>query len=255
MVYRRHGSGSIGEMFEIVQDHPCPYLTDLVATTAYRLNEGVTAEAYLAMLERGWRRFGSTFFRPVCQACDQCRSLRIEVDEFAPNRSMRRTLEKNHDLTVTLQKASLSGEHLKLYDRYHADMHERRGWHEKDSSPADYHQTFVDGRETWGHELLFRLDGELICVALLDLLPSALSAVYCYYDPKLRDRGLGVNAVLQQIELARQLKAEHLYLGYWIEGNASMRYKSRYRPHELLDGRPDSEQTPIWHGPEQSADG
>ena len=240
-------------MFEIVQDHPCPYLTDLVATTAYRLNEAKGPEAYHSMLERGWRRFGLTFFRPVCVGCAECRSLRIDVQRFEPNRSMRRTREMNIDLDVTLQKVSLSGDHLRLYDRYHADMHVRRHWHEKESSPADYHQTFVDGRQSWGHELLFHLDGELVCVALVDILPAAMSAVYCYYEPKLRRRGLGVNAVLAQIELARERAMPHLYLGYWIEGNASMRYKARYRPHEILAGRPDSTVEPKWQAePQQS---
>lgn len=233
-------------MFEIVQDNPCPYLTDLVATTAYRLNEETTPEAYRAMLERGWRRFGLTFFRPVCRGCNECRSLRIDVEDFKPNRSMRRTREMNLDLEVTLQKTSLSSAHLRLYDRYHADMRRRRSWSEKESSPAEYHQTFVDGRESWGHELLFHLDKELVCVALVDLLPGAFSAVYCYYEPELRRRGLGVQAVLTQIELARQKGVPHLYLGYWIEGNLSMRYKARYRPHEILAGRPGLDDEPLW---------
>ncbi|MEM8996441.1 MAG: arginyltransferase, partial [Acidobacteriota bacterium] len=189
----------MASMFEIVQDHPCPYLTDRVATTAYRLNEGCTAEKYQALLERGWRRFGLTFFRPVCTGCAECRSLRIEVEHFRPNRSMRRTAESNLDLDLTLQPASFGREHLALYERYHADMHDRRGWVERESSPADYHHTFVEGRETWGHELLFRLNGKLVCVALVDILPGAMSAVYSYYDPTLRRRGLGVQAVMTQV--------------------------------------------------------
>ncbi|MEM6793052.1 MAG: arginyltransferase [Acidobacteriota bacterium] len=236
-------------MFEIVENHPCPYLTDRVATTAYRLNEGVSEERYEAMLERGWRRFGRTFFRPECRGCAECRSLRIEVERFKPNRSMRRTLSANEDLEVTVGPASLSVEHLELYDRYHADMRDRRGWVERDSSPADYHQTFVEGRASWGHEMLIRLHGRLVCVALLDWLPAALSAVYCFYDPRLRHRSLGIYAVLQEIELARREEVPYLHLGYWIPGNASMRYKSKYRPHEILRGRPDLDEAAEWREP------
>ncbi|MEO1084374.1 MAG: arginyltransferase, partial [Acidobacteriota bacterium] len=204
---------------------------------------------YQELLERGWRRFGLTFFRPVCTGCAECRSLRIEVEEFRPNRSMRRTAEANFDLDLTLQPASFGRQHLALYERYHADMQERRGWVERESSPADYHHTFVEGRESWGHELLFRLDGELVCVALVDILPGAMSAVYSYYEPSLRRRGLGVQAVLSQVEIARRRKLPFLYLGYWIEGNASMRYKARYRPHQILEGRPELDEAAPWRPP------
>ena len=254
-IYRRpHATSMVGydrPMFEIVQDHPCPYLTDQVAKTRYRLHEGCTEKQYLAMLERGWRRFGLTFFRPTCAACSECRSLRVDVETFAPNRSMRRNLRENDDLDVSFQPASLTVEHLELYGRYHDDMHHRREWTERDAAPADYFQTFVQGQGSWGHELLVRLHGQLVCVALLDVLaPKAFSAVYCYYDPRLRHRGLGVFAVLTEIAKARQEGIPHVYLGYLIEDNRSMRYKAKYRPHEILDGRPLETEAPQWQLPE-----
>ena len=52
--------------------------------------QNVTAEEYERMLMRGWRRFGPLYFRPACQACTQCISLRIPTDTFKPNRSQRR---------------------------------------------------------------------------------------------------------------------------------------------------------------------
>lgn len=212
----------------------------------YRFIEDCDVETYQAMLARGWRRFGQVFFRPICAACHECRSLRVDVEAFAPNRSMRRTLQQNRDLEIILQPPSLTGAHLGLYERYHADMAVRRGWREKDESPLDYYMTFIEGHQDFGRELLFLLGDRLVCVALVDVLPRAISAVYCFYDPQLRSRSLGVQSVLTEIELARERSLPYVYLGYWVADNVSMRYKARYRPHELLEGRPGFEEEPKW---------
>ena len=237
-------------MFEVVHDHDCPYLSGVQAKTDYRLMEDCSAEQYNRLLERGWRRFGCTFFRPICISCSQCRSLRLDLDSFVPSRTMKRTWRKNQDLRVLLQPASISSSHLNLYGRYHGDMADRRGWTEKTISAGNYVQTFVEGKNDYGYELLYLEGDKLLAVALVDILPEAISAVYCYYDPELRSRGLGIFSVLMQIELARRRNIPHLYLGYWIESNASMRYKATYQPHELLQGRPSLDDKALWCLPE-----
>lgn len=238
-------------MLDLVQDHPCSYLPDRTARMRYRMMPDCPPRTYEKLLERGWRRFGDAFFRPVCRTCVECRSLRIDVDAFEPNRSMRRTMRKNEDLTVILRPASMTREHLDLYERYHDDMHERRGWRERQVDSDEYWSTFVSGGESYAREMLY-LDGErLLGVALVDVLPNALSAVYCYYDPDERQRGIGVLSVLAQVELARRREIPHLYLGYWIRGNQSMKYKARYRPHEILRGRPRLEEETDWRDGEE----
>ena len=231
-------------------DERCVYLPDQLSRVRYRLIDRCSPKVYGEMLERGWRRFGRVFFRPACEACQECRSLRLPMDAFRPNRSMRRTLQRNRDLTLRLQPVSLSRQHLELYDRYHADMAERKGWKEKSISPFDYYQTFVEGHQEFAHEILFFLDERLVAVGLVDILPNALSAVYCYYEPEERKRSLGVFSVLQEIHLAQERDLDHVYLGYLVEGNASMRYKARYHPHEILAGRPRSDEEPGWTLPE-----
>ncbi len=245
-------------MLEVIREaaggeEDCVYLPGQRSRIRYRLIASCRLSTYSQMLERGWRRFGRVFFRPVCAACEECRSLRLEVAGFQPSRSMRRNLRRNRDLEVILRPASASYAHLALYNRYHADMEERRGWGEKSITPIDYVRTFVDGRQGFGHEMLYVAGDRLLGVALVDILPpvsprisAAISAVYCYYEPQERRRGLGVFSLLQHLELARERRIPHVYLGYWVEGNASMRYKADYRPHEILRGRPDFEQAPEW---------
>lgn len=233
-------------MLDVVQEHGCSYLPGRTARMRYRLMPDCPPATYEKLVSRGWRRFGATLFRPACRGCEECLSLRLDVEEFEPSRSQRRTLRKNEDLTIVLRQASISREHLDLYDRYHADMTERRGWEEKFLDAEGYHSTFVAGGESFAHELLYFHEERLLGVALVDILPSSLSAVYCYYDPDERQRGIGVFSVLAQVELARQHGIPHVYLGYWIEGNRSMAYKSRYRPHQILSGRPRLEEAPTW---------
>lgn len=232
------------------QEETCVYLPDRLAQMRYRVIDHCAAAAYQRLLERGWRRFGRVFFRPVCVGCEECRSLRVDVERFSPNRSMRRALARNQDLEIVLRPASVTQDHLSLYLRYHRDMTERKDWPRKATTPIGYYQTFCEGKESFGHEMLFVLGERLVAVALVDLLPRAVSAVYCYYDPELRSRSLGVFSILQQVELARLRSAPYLYLGYWIDGNASMRYKARYRPHEILEGRPGLAARGVWRGSE-----
>lgn len=234
------------------REEDCVYLPGERSRIRYRVTESCTAEAYLRMLERGWRRFGRVFFRPECAACRECRSLRLDVERFSPNRSMRRNLRRNRDLGVVLRPASISAAHLALYNRYHADMAVRKRWSEKSIAPIDYYRTFVDGGQEFGHEILYVAGDYLLGVALVDILPAdragrgAISAVYCYYEPTERRRGLGVFSVLQHLELARSRGIPHVYLGFWVAGNPSMRYKAAYHPHEILRGRPELDDEPVW---------
>lgn len=233
-------------MISRIENHPCTYLPNLAAKTHYRYLESCDAKTYEAMLERGWRRFGKILFRPECSVCQQCRSLRVEVERFTPNRSMSRAGKKNADLDVEWSKPLLTVDHLELFRRYHQAQNVLRGWPLCSAEPDEYCRSFVEGSGVFGHELRLELGGRLIAVALVDVLPRAISAVYCYYDPNFRDRTLGVMAILQQIQKARELGIPYVYLGYWVEPNSSMRYKSRYRPHQLLQGRPADLAEPNW---------
>jgi arginine-tRNA-protein transferase len=82
-------------------------------------------------------------------------------------------------------------------------------------------------------ELVYRLAGRVVAVGIADAEPSALSAVYCYFDPELASRSLGVFNVLQVIGEAERRRCLWTYLGFYVEGCAAMSYKAGYRPCEL----------------------
>jgi len=103
-----------------------------------------------------------------------------------------------------------------------------------DTTPERYSEFLL---AHWGGDTRFlelHLDTKLMAVAVTDRLPGCLSAVYTFFDPALSDRAPGTYAILCQIEEARRLGLEYLYLGYWIGECPKMSYKERFRP---LDAR------------------
>jgi len=90
--------------------------------------------------------------------------------------------------------------------------------------------------------------GPLLAVAVTDVTPQGLSAVYTFFDPDQAHRGLGTFAILQQIAWAQREQLPHLYLGYWIRDHRKMDYKRRFRPLEAYDGR-------RWHAFDDELDG
>ena len=244
------------EPFEFVSGPSvCSYLPGETSSLAYRFfRRRIEAPTYAAALRRGWRRFGTHLFRPACTACRMCRSLRVDVAGFRPSRSQRRTRRANAGVSVEVRAPTITDEHIDLFNRYHADMRERRGWRPNVTTPDDYYDSFLDGDGEYAREFLYRERGRLVGVALTDVLDGASSAAYAYFDPALRSRALGVNSVLAQIEHAQSLGLPYHYLGYWVEGCQSMAYKNQYRPHELLTRYPADDEEPVWLPAEQALD-
>jgi arginine-tRNA-protein transferase len=105
-----------------------------------------------------------------------------------------------------------------------------------DTPDPEKYSEFLINPYTEANFYEFRLNGRLLGVAVVDVLDDALSAVYTYFDPREAARGLGVYAVLWQIEEAKASKIEHVYLGYWIKECPKMAYKDQYRPFEVYRG-------------------
>ncbi len=235
------------ELFRVVApEGECSYLPWETSSLEYRLIFAIDADDYEAMLVRGWRRHGIHFFRPACPNCVKCRSLRIDVERFRPTKSQRRNLRRNEHVAVEVGEPEVTDEHVRLFNAYHADMTDRRGWTENRTTPDDYFQSFLVGDFTFDGEIRYRVDGELVGVGLVDLLPTGLSSVYFYHHPDWRPQGPGTFSLLQEIEFARRSGRSHVYLGYWIAECPSMTYKANFGPHELLLEYVEEHESPVW---------
>ena len=98
------------------------------------------------------------------------------------------------------------------------------------------YQRFLVDRQCEAFEIRYLLDDRLVGVAVTDRGDRALSAVYCYYDPALKNLSLGTYSILTQLRLCREWGLDHLYLGLYIAGCDAMAYKARFRPHERRIG-------------------
>ena len=81
----------------------------------------------------------------------------------------------------------------------------------------------------------YRLDGKLVAVGVLDLLPHAVSSVYLFYDPDFAHFDWGKISALREIALAAEGGYKYYYMGYYIHSCVKMRYKADYKPSYLLD--------------------
>jgi arginine-tRNA-protein transferase len=215
---------------------PCGYLPRETWSLQYQVVAEASAEDYERLLLGGWRRFGRAFFRPQCPTCRACESVRVPVRRFQPDRSQRRNRKRNEGKTVLqIGPPSIDDQKLNLYDRYHAFQTESIGWPaHRPKDAGDYAETFIDNpfpTEEWR----YWLDGRLVGVGYVDALASGLSAIYFFYDPELREHGLGTWNVLSVIAEAERRGLPYAYLGYLVRGCRSSEYKSRFRPHELFD--------------------
>ncbi len=230
----------------LTDDGKCAYLSDKVQKMHYKIIQDCTNEYYHNLVERGWRRFGKLFLRPVCKDCDECQSLKIDVLNFNLSKSMRKTAKKNSDLKVVLKRPSVTKEHLDLFHKYHKFMQEKKGWDFEQHTHQHYFSSFVNGRNDFGYEMLLFLEDKLIAVDLIDILQNGISSVYFFYDPDLSKRYLGVYSIYKEIELAKELNLEWIYLGYYVKDCQSLNYKAKYKPYKILQGKPEVKDEAIW---------
>jgi arginine-tRNA-protein transferase len=218
--------------FFITPAHPCSYLPRRNAHTLFLdPRETITPDAYQQLIEQGFRRSGSHLYRPHCKTCQACVPTRIPIDTFVPRRSQRRVMKRNADLTVRVEPATFSRRNYELYARYIAGRHIDGDMYPPSS---DQFRSFLLSQWSDTVFVCSYLDDQLVSAAVTDRQERGLSAIYTFFDPDLTARSLGVLSILNQIELGRELGLPYLYLGYWIRDADKMRYKTDYRPVELL---------------------
>lgn len=224
----------------------CSYLADRNQTTHYKVIEECSAAHCQELIERGYRRFGKMFFRPLCSSCDECKSIKIDVKNFELSSSQRRVIKKAAKIKSYIQRPSISKPHLELFEKYHLFMKEKKGWDHTPSTAQGYYSSFVDGHNEFGYEVLYYLDEKLIGVDLIDILEDGVSSIYFYYDPDYEQYSLGKLSLYNQIMFANKSQKKWIYLGYYVKDCPSLSYKSHYKPYITLDGKPDINEEPKW---------
>lgn len=209
----------------------CPYIKGEKFRQRYAILNDLTPYDFDMLIINGWRHFGYYFFMPNCETCNSCMPIRTMISDFTPTKSQRRNLKKNNSIVeVEFVEPQYSDEIYSVYEKH------SKVKFEQESTVKDFKESFFADAIRGNSKLsLFRVDGILVGIGFLDMSEQGISSVYFCYDTDYSHLGLGVYSVLKEIEFGKLHGKSYYYLGYYVEGNGSMEYKSRYTPSEILD--------------------
>jgi len=219
--------------FYITLPAPCPYLDGEMERkifTPLDPLEGPHVNDYLT--HSGFRRSQNVIYRPACENCHACHSLRVKVAEFTPSRSFRRTLKNNANLVRTVNEAYATQEQFDLLNKYLTNRHPDGGMAEMD---FERYEMMVEDCASRTEIIEYRTANDrLIACCITDTLRDGLSMVYSFFDIDETKRSLGNYMILDHINICKQAGFSFLYLGYWVEKSPKMSYKAKFKPHQVL---------------------
>ena len=208
---------------------PCPYNLPHQAVYRQALMGRIPEPIMERFMATGYRRSGNSLYTMNCQTCGSCVPIRLDPRAFVPNRSQRRALLSNRDVTTEIGAVEASDETLQLCDAFLKSRYPGRG-----NSAEEYYYGFFATTMADSFEIRYRVEGRLVGVTIIDVGNSWLNAVYFFFAPEESRRSLGTFNVLTLVDQCRQWQIDHLYLGYWIKEVQAMRYKANFKPHQLL---------------------
>lgn len=217
---------------------PCPYLEGKQERKLFTHLTGRRASALHALLsDNGFRRSQNLIYRPACDGCSACQSVRIVTRDFEPSNRFRRVLRTNADISREICPTKVTSEQYELFKRYLEARHVGGGMTQMSFIDYEY---MVEDTPVQSMLVEYRLNSvegsPLVAVALTDVMPDGLSMVYSFYDPDLPQRGLGNLLILDHIEQVRASGLSYVYLGYWVKNSPKMAYKAEYHPLEVQKG-------------------
>lgn len=145
----------------------------------------------------------------------------------------------SHAFKVTIESNTYTDEKYALYVNYQIHIHKepedrikKKGFvrflcdtplkYEPKTGCGTFHQCY-------------RLDGRLIAMGVIDILPGGISSVYFIYESNMQNLSLGKISACREICLTQERKSQFYYMGYYIYNHQKMKYKGEYHPSELLD--------------------
>ena len=216
--------------FGLSTTFPCGYLPDKdERLLVYLDDQPLSPIMYAALQNQGFRRSEQYVYKPYCKSCNACQSIRVPVHKFKPSRSQKRILKRASKFWSNISP-TVECDYFPLYEKYVNNKHFGGVMYPASHSQLD---SFTDC--DWMDQLYIELydNKQLIAVAICDVSPESVSAVYTFYDPDYADHSLGTLMIMQQVELARQLERSWLYLGYFIKECQKMNYKTKFHPYQI----------------------
>ncbi|KAL8630826.1 hypothetical protein Q9189_003495 [Teloschistes chrysophthalmus] len=215
-----------------------PYGTSIGATSAT-----LQPAVYQGLIDRGWRR--EKHWRR--NHFDLCTAIHETESPCVPkpiDPRVREPIKPAYRFDVSLEPDIFTEEKYALFEHYQYHVHEegpdqvsRKGFKRFLCSGVGQTQRIHNGRrqELGSYHQCYRLDGRLVAIGVLDLLPECVSSVYLIYHQDVKEWSFGKLSALREISLAIEGNYPYYYMGYYIHSCIKMRYKNQYKPTYLLD--------------------
>ncbi len=226
----------LAPQFYVTAPQPCPYLAGRMERKLFTALQGDNSQKLNDSLSKqGFRRSQNVLYRPSCADCAACLSARINVAEFKPTKSQRRTIKRNANLERRATSAWATEEQYDLFRRYLETRHADGGMADMDAFEfaAMIEETPIRTRVV---EYADRDTGALVAVCLTDVLDDGVSMVYSFYDPAMGKNSLGTYVILDHVDIAKEAGLPSVYLGYWVPGSSKMDYKASFSGLEVYAG-------------------
>ena len=229
--------------FYLTAPQDCPYLEGEKERKIFTYLVGDDSDHLNNLLSiGGFRRSQTIAYRPACEGCNACISVRVVVPQFTFSRNQSKVMKRNSDLIAIVKPPVATSEQYVLFQRYLLARHGDGGM--VDMTMGEYvamiEETHIDTmvveyrlRDT-DSGITGQSSGDLVAVALTDRLEGATSMVYSFYRTDMERRSLGTYIILDHIKRALVEGLDHVYLGYWVKDSPKMAYKARFRPLEIL---------------------
>ena len=215
----------------ITDEDDCPYLPGRRwRNLVLDVGEEMQPALHEYFLDHGFRRMGRYMYRPACEGCSECRSLRVDVRAQKPSKNQRRVLRRNADVDVSVAPALYDEEKRALLERFLAARHEGPMSADEESMQR---YMFDSPGETMG--LSYRLDDRLVGYGLLDLTVNVGSSLYFFFDPDESDRSLGIFSMLWEVQWLKSSGRRYYHPGFYVADCSAMNYKRRIGPLEILE--------------------
>jgi arginyl-tRNA---protein transferase len=151
-----------------------------------------------------------------------------------------------HDYRVVLEEDTFSEEKYAIFENYQRIVHQeppdkisRKGFRRFLCDSPLVREEIVDSngsvRKLGSFHQCYYLDGKLVAIGVLDLLPHAVSAVYFLYHESIHQHAPGKLGALREIALAIEGGYRWWYAGFYIHSCPKMWYKRDYSPQYVLD--------------------
>ena len=218
--------------FYVTTKYSCGYINgqdaqSIVATPYKNINN----TNFGSLINKGFRRSGQYIYKPNCKDCSACIPIRLLVSNFNASRSQKRVKKYLDKFSVKLLPLTFNEEHYNLYVSYQNKRHPNNIESENDAT--DYND-FLIKSHVMSKLVEFRLNNQLKMVTIIDIVDDGISAVYTFYDYSDQKLSLGTMSILWLLEFCKKENLSFLYLGYWINENQKMKYKTNFKPYELM---------------------